>query len=275
VHIEDAYREPDVSDPNPSAAVQAGAVDSHCHLFLLDGEPADVVESSRAAGVSHLICVGIDPATSHASLELAESFRGVFATAGLHPNSAAQLDRTSGAELEQLVASPLVIGVGETGLDRYRAGAPADVQERVFRLHLALAREAGKPVVVHVRDAWADALRVLEGAGAERVVLHCFSGDERIAAECAARGYFLSFAGNVTYPKNDHLHRAAAAAPLDRILVETDSPFLSPQERRGRDNDPTGVLSVIRTIAEVRGATFGPVRDATSANAFSAFPGLR
>jgi TatD DNase family protein len=275
VDVEDPYRDDDVSDPNPSAAVQRTAVDSHCHLFLLDRQPAEVVETSRAAGIGHVICVGIDPATSRASLEMAESFRGVFATAGLHPNAASQLDGPAGAELEDLVASPLVVGVGETGMDRFRAGAPAEVQERVFRLHLALARDAGKPVVVHCRDAWPDVLRILGDTAADRVVLHCFSGDERVAAECSARGYFLSFAGNVTYPKNEHLRRAATTAPLERILVETDSPFLSPQERRGKDNDPTGVLSVIRTIAEVRATAFDEVRDATSSNAFAAFPGLR
>jgi TatD DNase family protein len=275
VDIEDPYRDEDMTDPNPSGAVQRGAVDSHCHLFLLDRQPAEVVETSRAAGVSHLICVGIDPATSRVSLEMAESFRGVFATAGLHPNSASLLDAPVGAELEELVASPLVVGVGETGMDRYRAGATPDVQERVFRVHLALAREAGKPVIVHCRDAWPDVLRILEDPSTDRVVLHCFSGDEEVAAECADRGYFLSFAGNITYPKNDHLRRAAAATPLDRILVETDSPFLSPQERRGRENEPSGVLSVIRTIAEVRAAPFDEIREATSANAFAALPGLR
>jgi TatD DNase family protein len=255
--------------------VQSGAVDCHCHLFLLDREPAEVVEASTAAGVDRLICVGIDPLTSRRSVELAESFRGVFATAGLHPNSASELDERAGAEIEELVGSPLVVGVGETGMDRFRAGAPVDVQERVFRLHLSLAREADKPVVVHVRDAWDDVLRILEDASAERVVLHCFSGDEVVARECAARGYLLSFAGNVTYPKNAHLRRAAAAVPLDRLLVETDSPFLAPQERRGRANDPTGVLPVLRAIAQERGEAAEVVREVTRSNAFEAFPGLR
>ena len=264
-----------MDDPNPSESVQSGAVDSHCHLFLLDGEPARVVEASRAADVHRLVCVGIDPGTSRRSLELAESFRGVFASAGLHPNEASRFDERAGAEIEQLVASPLVVGVGETGMDVYRLGSPIEDQERVFRLHLALAAEVDKPVVVHVREAWQDVLRILEDARAERVVLHCFSGDVDVARECVARGYFLSFAGNITYPKNGHLRDAASVVPLERVLVETDAPFLAPQERRGRDNDPSGVLSVIESIARARGEGVDVVRDATSDNAARAFPGLR
>src|SRR5439155_17234855 len=172
----------------------------HCHLFLLDHQPAEVVEASRLAGVERLICVGIDPETSRQSPEYAGSFRGVFATAGIHPNSAGQMDDRAGALIEEVLSSPLVIGVGETGMDLFRLGAPADVQERVFRMHVALSRDSGIPLVVHVREAWDDVLRVLAEGSAERVVLHCFSGDAAIARECVARGYFLSFAANITYP---------------------------------------------------------------------------
>jgi TatD DNase family protein len=130
-------------------------------------------------------------------------------------------------------------------------------------------------MVVHVRDAWPEVLRVLDEGSAERVVIHCFSGDATLARECADRGYWISFAGNVTYPKNDHLRQAAAAVDIDRLLVETDSPFLSPQKQRGHDNEPANVLATIEALALARSASTDDVRDATSRNAGRAFPGLR
>jgi TatD DNase family protein len=264
-----------VDEPNPEPPVQTGAVDTHCHLFLLDDDPATAVEAARVAGVETLVCVGIDPQSSRRSVELAESFRGVFATAGMHPHDASAFDDRAGAEIEELLANPLVVGVGECGLDFYRMRSPREDQERVLRTHVAWAREADLPLVVHVRDAWTDILRVLDEGSAERVVLHCFSGDASAAVQASERGWFLSFAGNVTYPKNAHLREAAAAAPLDRLLVETDSPFLTPQRMRGRDNVPGYVLDVIEAVAEARGEDVSSVREATASNARTAFPRLR
>lgn len=255
--------------------MQAGAVDSHCHLFLLEQEPRRVLEAARAAGVETFVCVGIDPQSSRRSVELAESFRGVFATAGMHPHMARELDAQAGAEIEELLANPQVTGVGETGLDFYRMLSPREDQERAFRLHIALSRETGKPLVVHVRDAWPAVLQVLDEETAERVVMHCFSGDAAVARECAARGYHVSFAGNVTYPKSQHLRDAAAVVPADRLLVETDSPFLAPQALRGRDNAPANVVAVIEELARVRGDAIEAVRDATSANARAVFHSIR
>jgi TatD DNase family protein len=264
-----------MDDHNPEQPVQSAAVDTHCHLFLLGGEPSPAIEAARAAGVATLICPGIDPATSRRALELAESHRGVFATAGMHPHDASAFDARAGAEIEELLADPRVVAVGECGLDFFRMHSPREDQERVFRAHVALARAAGSPLVVHTRDAWPEILRLLDEGSAERVVLHCFSGDARIARECVARGYHLSFAGNLTYPRNDALRDAAASVPLDRILVETDSPFLAPQRLRGRDNEPANVIDVIAELARVRNEPFERVRDATSANARAAFPALR
>ena len=263
-----------MSDQNPERPVQSGAVDTHCHLFLLDREPPEVVETAKAAGVDRLVCVGVDLETSVRSSELADSLPGVFATAGMHPHDAAGFDQAAGAGLEEILGSPRVVAVGETGLDHFRLLSPPEAQERAFRIHIGWSKDTGKPLVVHVRDAWPDVLRVLDEGSAERVVIHCFSGTPEIANECAARGYFMSFAANVTYPKNEHLRRAAAAAPLARLLVETDSPFLSPQSRRGRENEPANVIETIHAIAEVRGESFERVRDATSSNARVAFPGL-
>jgi TatD DNase family protein len=264
-----------VSDLNPEPTVHGGAVDTHCHLFLLDREPPDVVEAARAAGVDRLICVGVDAPTSRRSLELADSLSGVFATAGLHPHDASTLDDRMGAELEEMLLDPRCVAVGETGLDHFRMHSSTEDQERVFRLHVDLARETGKPLVVHVRDAWPDVLRVLDEGSAERVVIHCFSGDSSIARECVARGYYLSFAGNVTYPKNDHLRQAARATPLSRLLVETDSPFLAPQKLRGTDNEPANVMITLHAIAAEVGETVEAVRDATTSNAFAIFDGLQ
>jgi TatD DNase family protein len=254
--------------------MQSGAVDTHCHLFLLDGDPAEAVETARAAGVDTLVCVGIDPGSSRRSVELASSLPGVAATAGMHPHEASAFDAAAEAEIEQLLANPLVVAVGECGLDFFRMRSPAPEQERALRAQVRLANAHDLPLVIHVRDAWPEILRVLDEGSANRVVLHCFSGDAEIAAGCADRGWFLSFAGNVTYPKNEHLRRAAAAVSLDRILVETDSPFLAPQRLRGRDNAPSNVLDVIEAIALARDEPVEIVRETTAANARKAFPRL-
>ena len=262
-----------MSEPKPEVAVQSGVVDSHCHLFLLD-DPGSALDQARAAGVDTVVCPGIDPPSSRRSVELAESFRGVFATAGMHPHDASRFDARAGAEIEELLADPRVVAVGECGLDFFRMRSPREDQERVFLTHLRLARERDLPIVVHVRDAWEAMLRLLGEGSAERVVLHCFTGDAATATECAARGWYLSFAGNVTYPPNAHIREAAAAVPLDRILVETDSPFLAPQRLRGRDNTPANVIDVVEEIARVRGEPVENVRTMTSRNARRAFPRL-
>jgi len=263
-----------MSDRNPEVPGQPGAVDTHCHLFLLDREPTDVVETAKAAGVDRLICVGVDPETSRRSLELADSIEGVFATAGMHPHDASAFDSQAGARIEELLHDPRVLAVGECGLDFFRMHSPRQDQERVFKVHIALSNETGKPLVVHVRDAWPEILRVLDEGSAERVVIHCFSGDADIARECAARGYWVSFAGNITYPKNEHFRQAAASIDLERILVETDSPFLAPQKLRGRDNEPANVLATIAEIARVRGDDVDDVVQATAKNARAAFGDL-
>ena len=263
-----------MSDRNPEVPGQPAAVDTHCHLFLSESEPSGVVEAARAAGVDRLICVGVDPETSRRSLELADSLEGVFATAGMHPHDASGFDRQAGARIEELLHDPRVLAVGECGLDFFRMHSPREDQERAFKIQLAMSNETGKPLVVHVRDAWPDVLRVLDEGSAERVVIHCFSGDADIARACAERGYWISFAGNITYPKNEYLRQAVAAVELDRILVETDSPFLAPQKLRGRDNEPANVLLTIDEIARVRGELVVDVTEATAKNARAAFVGL-
>jgi TatD DNase family protein len=262
-------------DPEAISELEAGAVDTHCHLFLMEADPGQVVSAARREGVGRLVCVGIDPQTSRRSAELAESFRGVFGTAGMHPHTASDFDRRAGAAVEELLADPMVVGVGETGLDYYRRLSPPEDQRRAFRTHIALSRETAKPLVVHVRDAWEDALAILEQEGAERVVLHCFSGDEAVVKEAGARGYFLSFAGNVTYPNAEGLRAAVALVGEERLLAETDSPFLSPQSRRGTENSPTNVLLVLQAIAESRSLDLDRMVQVTTDNALRAFPLIR
>jgi TatD DNase family protein len=263
-----------VVGPNRELPVQSGAVDTHCHLFLLERDAGEVLEEARAAGVGTVVCPGIDPGSSRRALELAESHPGVFATAGMHPHEASRFDAVARSEIEALLANPQVVAVGECGLDFFRMHSSREDQVRVLNDHVALARDAGLPLVVHVRDAWPEILRLLD-EGSAAVVLHCFTGDVETALECADRGWHLSFAGNITYPKNAHIREAAAAIAFDRVLVETDSPFLAPRRVRGRDNVPANVVDVIETIAEVRGETVENVRTATARNAMNAFPRLR
>ncbi|HEV3475496.1 MAG TPA: TatD family hydrolase [Actinomycetota bacterium] len=245
--------------------------DSHSHLFLMDGSPADAVARARDAGVEGLVCVGIDAESSRRSRELADSLPGVFATAGVHPHTATDFDAAAGSVIEELMADPRVVGVGETGLDHFRRLSPVEDQERAFRAHCALARESGKALVVHTREAWPDVLRILEEERAERVVLHCFSGDAEVAREAAARGYLCSFAGIITYPANARIREAAAVVPPELLLVETDSPFLPPQDLRGSDNSPGNVRQVVEAVAEARHEEASQVRALTAANAKRVF----
>jgi TatD DNase family protein len=263
-----------MNEPKAEVGVKRDVVDSHSHLFLLEGGPGPALERARDAGVRAIVCPGIDAETSRRSVEIAREFDGVAATAGLHPHDASTLDPRVLAEIEALLPDPHVVAVGECGLDFFRMRSPREDQERAFRAQLAMARDAGLPIVVHVRDAWEVILRLLDEGRAERVVLHCFSGDAELARACAARGWYLSFAGNVTYPKNDHLRAAAAATPADRLLVETDAPFLAPQRLRGRDNEPANVIDVVDAIATVRGEPGENVRTFTARNAANAFPRL-
>lgn len=246
-------------------------IDTHCHLFMMEGDPATTASRARDQGLDGMVCVGIDAESSRRSRELADGLAGVFATAGVHPHSASEFDAAAGSAIEELLHDPRVVGVGETGLDYFRLLSPQQDQQRAFRAHCGLGRESGKPLVVHTREAWPDVLKILEEERVERAVLHCFSGDAAAAREATARGYFCSFAGVVTYPKNTHLLQAAAEVPVDLLLVETDSPFLPPQPLRGSENSPGNVRYVVEALAEARGEDPAEVAELTSANARRAF----
>ena len=263
----------DPTAPNPEPRIEL--VDTHCHPYLMDGEVSTIFESARALGVTSFVCVGVDPESNRSCLEYAREYEGVVATAGLHPHEADSLDPQVRVSLESMISDPLVVGVGEAGLDFFRMHSPVEEQEAAFRWQLSLARESGKPIVVHIRDAWERGLQILAEEPMAKVVLHCFSGDALIARECAARGYFLSFAGPITYPKNGHLREAAASVPLELLLSETDSPYLSPQSSRGKENTPANVAAVVEAFASVRGETLELIARSVARNAARAFSGLR
>ncbi|HSC02992.1 MAG TPA: TatD family hydrolase [Solirubrobacteraceae bacterium] len=228
-------------------------IDSHTHLEMCDPPDADLVAAAVDAGVNRIVTIGIDGASCRAALAAAEDFPQVYAAIGRHPNSATGFDDADLAELEALAAHPKCVAIGETGLDFYRDGAPRADQERAFRAQISLARSVGKPLVIHTRAADDDTLSLLESeAAGVRVILHCFSMADRIEECLAHPDWWISFAGNVTYPKSEALRTAALRVPADRLLVETDAPFLSPQPVRGKMNQPANVVMTAQALAVER-----------------------
>jgi TatD DNase family protein len=251
--------------------------DTHCHLDMLHGPVGDALARAHAAGVSTVITVGIDLASSTKAIGLAHEYPAgeglprVYATVGLHPHDAEQWSDALAAELGRLAADERVVAVGECGLDYYRDLAPREAQRRAFLGQIELARAAGKALVVHIRDAGDEALALLAAHAADLiVVLHCFSQPEAVA-ECAERGYYLSFAGNVTYKTAGDLRRAARQVPGDRLLLETDAPFLTPVPYRGRSNLPERIVCTAAVVAEERGEDGRMLAEQTTANARRAF----
>jgi TatD DNase family protein len=246
-------------------------IDSHAHLDMIERPTTEVVADAEHAGVHRVLTIGIDGSSCRAALQLAEDFPQVRVAIGRHPNAAAGFDDADRAELAALAAHHDCAAVGETGLDYYREGAPKPDQARAFTAQLELARELDKPVVIHTRAAEDDTLDLLAThAVGLRVILHCFSMPDRLD-ECLARGYWISFAGNVTFPKAPELREAAARVPADRLLVETDSPFLAPQPVRGKPNEPRHVVATARVVAEARGVPFATIEADVERNAAALF----
>jgi TatD DNase family protein len=246
-------------------------IDSHAHLDMIERPTTEVVADAEAAGVRRVLTIGIDGNSCRAALQLAQDFPQVRVAVGRHPNAATGFDDADGAELAALAAHDHCVAIGETGLDYYREGAPKPDQARAFTAQLDLARQVDKPVVIHTRAAEDDTLGVLVAhAQGLRVVMHCFSMPARLD-ECVERGYWISFAGNVTYPKAPELREAAARVPANRLLVETDSPFLAPQPVRGKPNEPRHVVATARVVAEARGVAFEELEAAVERNAAALF----
>jgi TatD DNase family protein len=228
-------------------------IDSHTHLDLCAPPDAQLVAAAEAIGIKRLLTVGTDSSSCRAALGAAEAFPQVFAAVGRHPNAAKGFDHADLAELRALAAHDRCLAIGETGLDFYRDGAPRADQERAFAAQIALARETGKPLVIHTRAAADETLAQLAAeAQGVSVVMHCFSMPERLE-ECLDRGYAISFAGNVTYPSAVDLAEAARQVPDERLLVETDAPYLTPQAVRKERNRPAFVAHTVAFLAELRG----------------------
>jgi TatD DNase family protein len=244
-------------------------IDTHAHLDGCDEVPADLVARARDAGVERVIAVGSGIDSCRATLAIAERENGVFAALGIHPHQAGGPEAGRLAELAELLRHECAVAVGETGLDYYRDWGPQEAQRDLFAAQLELAAEIGKPVVVHNRDADEDTAAMLAGF-AGTVVLHCFSSPGLLAT-ALERAYYVSFAGNVTFAKADELREAARRVPADRILAETDSPYLAPVPRRGRPNEPANVVHTVAALAEVRGEDAATLEALIDANATAAF----
>jgi TatD DNase family protein len=228
-------------------------VDSHTHLDACEPPDAELVASASEAGVTRIVTVGTNGASCRAALATAEDFPQVYAAIGRHPNEATGFDDADLAELAALAAHPKCVAIGETGLDYYRDYAPRADQERAFHAQIALARETGKPLVIHTRAADGDTLSALTvHAAGVRVILHCFSMPDRVEECLGHEDWWLSFAGNVTYPKAEPLRLAALRVPATRLLVETDAPYLAPQVVRGSANEPANVVHTARALAVER-----------------------
>jgi TatD DNase family protein len=245
--------------------------DTHAHLHMPEfaEDLAAVLERARAAGVQRLVTIGTDVETTVAALALAEREDRVWATAGIHPHDAAAADEAAFAAIERLAGHPRVVAIGEIGLDFFRNLSPPDVQARTFRRLLGLARRLGKPAVMHCRDAHAETLAILEEERVGEVggIMHCFSGDVAIARRCLDVGLLISLAGPVTYPSARALPDVARFVPGDRLVVETDCPFLPPQGYRGRRNEPAYLAHTAARVAELRGEPLARLGPQMSANA--------
>ncbi len=250
-------------------------IDSHAHLD--GGQFADdldeTVARASANGISHILTIGCDLESSAASIAVAEQFEQISAAVGVHPHDATEIDATALDTLKTMLGHPKVVALGEIGLDYYRDRSPRDVQHEAFRQQIRLAHETGKPIIVHDRDAHTDVMAILKDEDGARNggVLHCFSGDLTMAKKCLELGFYLSFTGTITYPKNDAIREIIRQLPLERLLVETDCPYLSPQKFRGKRNEPAYVRYTAEKIADIKGVTIAEVAETTSRNCYDLF----
>jgi TatD DNase family protein len=246
-------------------------IDSHTHLDSCAPPNDELVRAAADAGINRILTVGMDGESCRTALAAAESFPGVFAAIGRHPNHATGFDDACLAEVEELARHAGCAAIGETGLDYYRDYAPRADQERAFHAQIDLARATGKPLVIHTRAAEDDTIDTLRArADGVSVIMHCFSMPDRLE-ECLAEGWWISFAGNVTYPKAQDLAAASERVPEDRLLVETDAPYLTPQVMRKERNQPAYVAHTARFVAERRGVSYEELEQVVERNAAGLF----
>jgi TatD DNase family protein len=259
--------------PPAPAPLEVPALDSHCHLDLMGVDVDEAMRAARAVGIARVVQAGVDVTSSRWGVEVATGRDDLRAAVAIHPNEAPAADESAWQAIAELAALDQVVAVGETGLDFYRTSSDGwAAQEESFRRHIAIAKTAGKALMIHDREAHDEVVRVLESEGAPaQVVFHCFSGDAAFAKRCANSGWVLSFAGNVTFKNADELRAAVAVAPLDQLLVETDAPFLTPVPYRGRPNAPYLVPLTVRAVAEIKQVSEDEVSAAVSATAARVF----
>ncbi|MGH2957486.1 MAG: TatD family hydrolase [Solirubrobacterales bacterium] len=252
-------------------------VDTHAHLGLCEADDGELVAAAAEAGVRRILTVGLGEDSNPGAVALSEAHEEVFACVGRHPNGANGFDRAAAEAIEEHCGRPGVVAVGETGLDFYRDRAEPEDQRRAFAAQIAIAARAGKPLVIHLRDrdgserALEEAFSTLADSAEGDVILHCFSAGPAWVERAAERDWYCSFAGNLTYPKAEPLREAAKLVPADRLLVETDSPFLAPQPVRGKPNQPANVVATAERLAEVRGVAYGELEETVEANAARVF----
>ncbi len=247
-------------------------IDTHCHLDFseFDSDRPQALAAAKAAGVEVLIDVGSSLEGSRRAVALSRQYAEVFATVGIHPHDAKTCDEAAFAEIEKLVREPKVVAIGEVGLDYYRNLSEPAAQREVFGRFLALAARAVKPLVVHCRNAESDMLRMLTPEamkGIPGIVVHCFSGSRDFLSACLDMGFFVSFTANITYKKADSLRDLVRSVPLERMFLETDAPYLSPEGKRGRRNEPANVVEVAREISRIKGVDIAAVCAETTENA--------
>ena len=249
-------------------------VDSHCHLDFepLHANLPQVLQNARDNGVGHMLCVAVTLEKFPAVCALARAHANIYASVGVHPNEQ-QGEVPSAEELARLALDEKVVAIGETGLDYYRSTGDMDWQRERFRRHIRAAKQCRKPLIVHTREAAADTLTILreEGAAAIGGVMHCFTETWEVAREALDLGFFISFSGILTFRNADALRAVARQVPADRLLIETDAPYLAPVPHRGRTNEPAFVRYVAECLAEVRGATLADIADQTTRNFFALF----
>lgn len=243
--------------------------DSHCHLHLCEnGSLDEIVARALNAGVTEMVAIGIEVSSSARALELARTYEGVYASAGVHPNDATTWNDDTHTQVDELLKSDEVVAVGESGLDFHRDHTPQDVQRAAFRDHIELARSHDKPLVIHTRSSTTAAIEELESADPPaKLIFHCWSGDSREMRRALELGAHVSFAGNVSFKSAGDLRDAAREVPADRLLVETDSPFLAPVPHRGKPNEPALVAFVGQAVANARGEDASDVARRTTENA--------
>lgn len=262
-------------DPTAQPTTRPALIDTHAHLELepLVHDPEGVVARALDAGVEKIITVGIDLEDARRGLDIAESFENVYASVGFHPHNAEEAQDRRLSLMEELAGHPKVVAYGEIGLDFFRNYAPHDTQRRVFQNQLDLAKRLRKTVVIHLRDAYDEGMEILEKAAPFEagLVIHCFSGNDEHARRAFELGFHISIPGTITYKKNDAFRAIVAKAPSDRILLETDCPFLAPVPHRGKDNEPANIVHTAEMVAQVRNVPFETIAEQTTANAKKLF----